>query len=396
MKTFARSMLPMAIIAALCMLVYVGCSDDDEGNGVTPPPSTKGQLEVNSTPSGAQIFIDDVNQSQQTPYTFDDVDSGTHTVKLTKTDYQDWTGSTRVPAGEKATVNATLLPVAAEVGTLVVNSTPTGAAIFLDGLDQQTVTNDTLFDVEEGNHSVRLVKNGYQEWLETVSVVANQVNTVNATLSSLTFTLDIDTVGGGGVTVDPLKDEYEMNDVVEIANLPIDEWKFHSWVGNITSESGADTSRDSSITVVMNTDRTITANFGLVARVTGTISLPGETLVQPIAFVDTSHNDSFIVVLESTGFLADPGTGEFAIEFVFMEGDTIEGIITGWDNVDGDSYLDNDEPAGWWDINSDGFWNSEDMVDLVGGDTITGAEVILQLPSLSPVRKSAGNRIQLK
>jgi DNA-binding beta-propeller fold protein YncE len=63
---------------------------------------------------------------------------------------------------------------AASTGSLQVNSSPTGAEVYLDGRSTGKTTNCTLADIHVGNHSVRLVKEGYKDHEETVSVVKGQ------------------------------------------------------------------------------------------------------------------------------------------------------------------------------------------------------------------------------
>jgi hypothetical protein len=74
------------------------------------PPDQKGVLEINSTPAGASIFIDDYDQEDITPYTYI-ADPGNYTVRLILDGYQDWEQTVEVAAGQTTTVNATLVPV---------------------------------------------------------------------------------------------------------------------------------------------------------------------------------------------------------------------------------------------------------------------------------------------
>jgi len=67
-------------------------------------------------------------------------------------------------------------------GTLVVNSTPTGATVWLNGSNTNYTTNVTFTNVNPGNYEVKLTLTGYYDWIDTVVVVAGQTTTVNATL----------------------------------------------------------------------------------------------------------------------------------------------------------------------------------------------------------------------
>lgn len=72
-----------------------------------------GTLEVKSTPEGAKIFINDVDQDRVTPCTFLNLPPEDYKVKLTLAGYQDWEHTVSVTAGGTTTVNVTLTPVAA-------------------------------------------------------------------------------------------------------------------------------------------------------------------------------------------------------------------------------------------------------------------------------------------
>ncbi len=382
MKRTSGPLLALMIIALVA--VYAGCSSDDDDKP-TPPVVTKGALEVKSEPSGAQIFVDDVDRQHQTPYSFVSVDSGNHTVKLTKSGYADWTGTVRVPAGGKGTVNATL--VLATKGTLVLNSTPTGAAIFIDGVDKGKTTPETLSDIDSGNHAIKLTKTSYADWDSTVHITAQQTTTVNAELGASTYTLDIDTVGQGGVTLS-VQGPYQPGTQVELTSEPANDWGFYRWLGDLTGWENPDT-------VTMNANKNITAEFGRLAIVTGTITNPSGALVHPVAFLDTSHTE-FIKIYRNTGFLADPGTGELQMWYPLRDGDSLMGIITGWDDTDGDGSFDTGEPIGWWNKNGDDNWDSDDMVALKPGQTISGADIQLEFAVSASLRRIMGQTIKVK
>jgi hypothetical protein len=76
------------------------------------------------------------------------------------------------------------------VGTIQVNSNPTGAKVFLDGADTGKTTNCTLTDISPGSHTVKLTKEGYVDYEKGgVSVTAGQTATVDASLTKHTITV---------------------------------------------------------------------------------------------------------------------------------------------------------------------------------------------------------------
>ncbi len=75
----------------------------------------------------------------------------------------------------------------ATTGSIQVNSSPTGAKVYLDGTDTGKVTNCTLTDVSPGSHNIKLIKEGYEDYQESVSVVVGQVTIVSTALTKHTI-----------------------------------------------------------------------------------------------------------------------------------------------------------------------------------------------------------------
>ncbi|MBA7556121.1 hypothetical protein ES705_48819 [subsurface metagenome] len=86
-------------------------------------------------------------------------------------------------------------------GIINVNSTPTGAKIYLDGVDTGMATPFTITNVEAGAHVIKLDKIYYKIWEETVIVVANETTYLNPLLTYAapsTITLQPGTEGRDG------------------------------------------------------------------------------------------------------------------------------------------------------------------------------------------------------
>lgn len=63
-------------------------------------------------------------------------------------------------------------------GSISINTTPSGAAIYIDGVENSNVTPSTIIHVPSGSHSVRLVSTGY--WREeNVQVYGGQTTYIN-------------------------------------------------------------------------------------------------------------------------------------------------------------------------------------------------------------------------
>jgi|HubBroStandDraft_1064217.scaffolds.fasta_scaffold01401_12 serine/threonine protein kinase len=128
------------------------------------PVVIPGQALIDSTPQGAQFQVDGKSDpSWVTPFTVANLGPGKHVVSVSKAGYSSDIRSVEVAAGSKSSLVLHLAPVNA---LMVVNSTPPGASVVLDGKPTGRVT-PAQFAVERGNHTILLRKQGYLD--ETVT-----------------------------------------------------------------------------------------------------------------------------------------------------------------------------------------------------------------------------------
>ncbi len=139
-----------------------------------------GSLAVTSTPAGATIFIDGADTGEVTNATLDGIAVGTHTVTLKKDGYADTTAEVTVAYNEIATLHRDLVEAR---GSITVASTPTGAVIWLDGIDTGMTTNAILENVAAGEHTVTVKKAGYADASMIVTVVDDGTAVAHFTLT---------------------------------------------------------------------------------------------------------------------------------------------------------------------------------------------------------------------
>ena len=73
-----------------------------------PPLGQTGSIFVTSQPAGAQVMLAGILQTRRTPVRIQDVMAGTHMLKLTLEDYEDYTQQITVEAGREVQINSTL------------------------------------------------------------------------------------------------------------------------------------------------------------------------------------------------------------------------------------------------------------------------------------------------
>jgi hypothetical protein len=153
-----------------------------------PQTPVTGSLDISSNPSGASIYVDGTYKGV-TPKVVSGLSTGTHSVKLTKNGYGDYALSPSVTAGGTTTVSATLsaavkASAAPAPGSVDIESTPSGAEIYVDGV-YRGVTPYRVSGLYGGKYKVTLSYPGYYEHTGYVTVIAGQTTEYSAYLSPI-------------------------------------------------------------------------------------------------------------------------------------------------------------------------------------------------------------------
>ena len=143
-------------------------------------PIQLGSISVSSTNSGASIYLDGFNTGQKTPSTLTDVPTGTHTVSVSLSDYTSSPSSQTVTVTSGGTVNAQFDLTPIQLGSISVSSTPSGASISLDGVDNGKITPFTLTDVPIGTRTVSVSLSDYTSSPSSQTVNVTSGGTVKA------------------------------------------------------------------------------------------------------------------------------------------------------------------------------------------------------------------------
>jgi serine/threonine protein kinase len=156
------------------------------------PVVVAGQALVDSMPQGAQFQIDGKSDpSWITPFTVASLGPGKHIVSVSKSGYTSDTRSVDIAAGGKSSLVVHLAPMNA---LMVVNSTPAGAEVIIDGKPTSRVT-PAQFAVEKGSHTVLLRKQGFLDETVTADLGPAQNFQYSPTLRALGNADEIKTVG---------------------------------------------------------------------------------------------------------------------------------------------------------------------------------------------------------
>ncbi len=156
------------------------------------PVTVPGEALIDSTPQGAQFQLDGKSDpSWVTPFTVIGLSPGKHIISASKSGYTTEVRSVDVVSNGKSSLVFHLAPMNALV---VVTSSPAGAEITIDGRPTGKVT-PAQFAVQQGNHTVRLRKQGFLDETTTANLGPGQNFQYAPALKALGDTEAIHTVG---------------------------------------------------------------------------------------------------------------------------------------------------------------------------------------------------------
>ena len=156
------------------------------------PVVIPGEALIDSSPQGAQFQVDGKSDpSWVTPFNVPGLSPGKHIISVSKSGYSSEIRSVDVAAGSNSSLLLHLAPVNALV---VVNSTPPGAEVIIDGKPTGRVT-PVQFAVEKGSHTVLVRKQGYLDETVTADLGPAQNFQYSPVLRALGNADDIRTVG---------------------------------------------------------------------------------------------------------------------------------------------------------------------------------------------------------
>ena len=167
-----------AILVVVGLLALIGACGNE--------PPTPGELAVDSTPAGAAIILDGQDTGVVTPHTFGDLEGGSYAVTVALDEWSTFPEqmTVRVPYGGTAYADFTL---SQDIGSLLVTSTPPGAAILLDDEETGQTTPHTFAAVPAGEHVVAVALDNHlsESGPQMVTVVTGEQSSVDFSLQQV-------------------------------------------------------------------------------------------------------------------------------------------------------------------------------------------------------------------
>ncbi|HJJ54850.1 MAG TPA: PEGA domain-containing protein [Methanocorpusculum sp.] len=146
-------------------------------SAILPESSSKGYVDVASSPAGASVYIDGsyVGITPSNGYLDAGAYSttGSHSIKLILSGYETYSSSFTTSTTSTVVISPTLTPEKSSTGTIHVTSSPVGATVTVDGTYYGT-TPISVPNLNAGSHTVKVSAAGYEDNVQTVNVNAGQ------------------------------------------------------------------------------------------------------------------------------------------------------------------------------------------------------------------------------
>jgi len=124
------------------------------------------------------MILIDGKKTGTTPATINDLSPGTHVIDISLDGYADWKESIDIIPGKEIPL---MVSLKLNMGSLKIMSNPSNAIATIDGKEAGT-TPTTQSDLKPGTYNVELLKNGYEDWMESVNIMPGKEVELTATL----------------------------------------------------------------------------------------------------------------------------------------------------------------------------------------------------------------------
>ncbi|MBI2980820.1 MAG: PEGA domain-containing protein, partial [Deltaproteobacteria bacterium] len=144
-----------------------------------------GSLRITTTPSGAQIFLNDADTGLTTPTSIQKIPLGKeYEVRIVKNQYKEFKKKFAPITTEPIIINEALAPL--PLGVIDISSSPEGAKIILNGRDTRKTTPARIDNLEvPKDYQIKLSVEGHADWHGGVQVKDLEPVRLIATLTSL-------------------------------------------------------------------------------------------------------------------------------------------------------------------------------------------------------------------
>ncbi len=139
----------------------------------------RGSISLSSNPSGAEIYLDDVDMQITTPNNLSKLEAGEYKITLQLAGYYDSTFTATVNEDQNTTVPTIDLRKLPAIGDVVINSDPEGASIYLDDENTGFLTPHTFSKMLVKEYSLTLKLEDFADTTISFQLIKDSVLTLD-------------------------------------------------------------------------------------------------------------------------------------------------------------------------------------------------------------------------
>ncbi len=169
MRTLTK-VIPVLLFLLLTIFLY-HCDEESPTNSDIQPGN--GLIFVDSNPPGAEIFLQNTSTGKFTPDSIKNLVPESYDVRLKLNEFTDSSLVVNVKGGLTITV---YVDFTLSTGNLFVSSSPQGAQIFLENINTEKTTPDSIFYLEPRSYNVKLIFTNGDDVTQNVLIEAGKTS----------------------------------------------------------------------------------------------------------------------------------------------------------------------------------------------------------------------------
>jgi len=144
-----------------------------------------GTVSIRCNEGNAKIYLDGQYKGlteRNRNVLLEQVSEGSHDIRITLSGYRDWFRRIEVRPNQRVQITVDIEKII-QTGNLEITSDTENALIYLDGNYQRRTSSNrsvTISNIQEGSYELRIVKDGYQDYITTVRIYPDQTYRINA------------------------------------------------------------------------------------------------------------------------------------------------------------------------------------------------------------------------
>jgi len=179
----------LVILSAFLILFNTSCQQEVFTENVEKEVD-RGIVFVNSNPPGAKIYLDDKYSGSVTPDTIKWLSHAEHKITLKFTLIRDTTVRLIPSISGNRSVFIDYFASSSNYGSIICNSTPSNASIFLNGINKSVNTPNTLTYLFPGEYNVKFRYHGFRDDSSMVVVYGGRTSYISKKLQDTSTWID--------------------------------------------------------------------------------------------------------------------------------------------------------------------------------------------------------------